>query len=73
MESEGSDTVINSKSKDIKIKSKSCNDLMNKKFKKYSKLWNNLKRKTTDDNPHFNPILAVDFIRYCILHEQGGI
>jgi len=69
----GDDTIISINGKDVKLKSKSCNDLMNKKFKKYLDLWSNLKKKATDDNPHFNPILAADFIRYCILHEHGGI
>jgi len=69
----GDNTIIRDNNKDIKIKSMSCNDLIKNKFKKYSKLWNNLKRKSTTDNPHFNPILGADFIRYCILYEHGGI
>jgi hypothetical protein len=69
----GDDIIINTKGKDITLISKSCNDLVNNKFKKYSKLWTNLKKHPTSENPHFNPILAADFIRYCILHEHGGI
>jgi hypothetical protein len=69
----GDKTIINDGNKDIKIKSKSCNDLINKKFKEYTSLWNKLKKKPTESNPHFNPILAADFIRYCILYEHGGI
>ena len=41
----GDDTIISINGKDVKLKSKSCNDLMNKKFKKYISLWTNLKEK----------------------------
>jgi mannosyltransferase OCH1-like enzyme len=52
---------------------KMCDKLIETKFPTYKQLWVDLKRKKTDTNPHFNPIMAADFIRYCILYDQGGI
>ena len=50
-----------------------CNRLITSSYPEYSKLWKHLQRKKTTANPHWNPILAADFIRYCILHKYGGI
>ena len=42
---------------------KECNSLINTHFKQYKKLWNQFRL----------PIQKADFIRYCILYEEGGI
>lgn len=71
---DGENIVVNDGKKDIKItKTKSCNQFIKTHYKQYLSLWNNLKKHKTSNNPHFNPILAADFVRYCILHKEGGI
>jgi len=54
---------------------KECDKLINDHFKKYKRLWSKLKMHDDDPGAHpaSNPIMAADFIRYCILHKYGGI
>jgi len=52
---------------------KQCNQLVKQHFPEYMSLWTALKKKSSKKDPNANPIMAADFIRYCILYHEGGI
>jgi len=51
---------------------KQCNKLVKQHFSEYSTTWATLKKKPSKGRSA-NPIMAADFIRYCILYHEGGI